>query len=56
MSRGLAVGDLFNDGRMDAVIENLVGTPMILRPEGRPAKSLDQFFSAREREGAIAWR
>jgi len=36
VSRGLAVGDLFNDGRMDAVIENLVGTPMILRPEGGP--------------------
>jgi hypothetical protein len=36
VSRGLAVGDLFNDGKMDAVVENLVGTPMILRPEGGP--------------------
>ncbi len=36
VSRGLAVGDLFNDGRMDAVVENLVGEPMILRPEGGP--------------------
>jgi hypothetical protein len=36
VSRGLAVGDLFNDGRMEAVIENLVGSPMILRPEGGP--------------------
>jgi enediyne biosynthesis protein E4 len=36
VSRGLAVGDLFNDGRMEAVIENLVGEPMILRPEGGP--------------------
>jgi enediyne biosynthesis protein E4 len=35
-SRGLAVGDLFNDGRMEAVVENLVGEPMILRPEGGP--------------------
>jgi len=34
VSRGLAVGDLFNDGRMEAVVENLVGKPMILRPEG----------------------
>jgi enediyne biosynthesis protein E4 len=34
VSRGLAVGDLFNDGRMEAVVENLVGEPMILRPEG----------------------
>jgi hypothetical protein len=36
VSRGLALGDLFNDGRMEAVIENLVGQPMILRPEGGP--------------------
>jgi enediyne biosynthesis protein E4 len=36
VSRGLAVGDLFNDGRMEAVVENLVGEPMILRPEGDP--------------------
>jgi hypothetical protein len=36
VSRGLAVGDLFNDGRMEAVVENLVGEPMILRPESGP--------------------
>ena len=36
VSRGLAVGDLFNDGKMEAVVENLVGAPMILRPEGGP--------------------
>ncbi len=36
VSRGLAVGDLFNNGTMDAVVENLVGEPMILRPEGVP--------------------
>ena len=36
VSRGMAVGDLFNDGKMEAVIENLVGPPMILRPEGGP--------------------
>jgi hypothetical protein len=34
VSRGLAIGDLFNDGRLEAVVENLVGKPMILRPEG----------------------
>ena len=34
VSRGMAVGDLFNDGRLEAVVENLVGGPMILRPEG----------------------
>jgi hypothetical protein len=36
VSRGMAVGDLFNDGRMEAVVENLAGGPMILRPEGGP--------------------
>jgi hypothetical protein len=33
VSRGLAVGDLFNDGRLEIVIENLEGGPMILRAE-----------------------
>ena len=36
VSRGLAVGDLFNDGKMEAVVENLMGQPMILRPVGGP--------------------
>jgi hypothetical protein len=34
--RGLAVGDLFNDGQMDIVIEDLDGAPMILRNPGTP--------------------
>ena len=36
VSRGLAVGDLFNDGSVEAVVENLEGAPMVLRPEGAP--------------------
>src|SRR5262249_28356291 len=36
VSRGMAIGDLFNDGRLEAVVENLVGRPMILRPQGGP--------------------
>jgi hypothetical protein len=36
VSRGMAVGDLFNDGKLDAVVENLAGKPMILRPENGP--------------------
>jgi len=36
VSRGMAIGDLFNDGKLDAVVENLVGLPMILRPMGGP--------------------
>ena len=34
VSRGMAIGDLFNDGSLEAVVENLKGGPMILRPEG----------------------
>ena len=37
VSRGAAVGDLFNDGRLEIVIENLKGGPMILQPQGGPA-------------------
>ncbi|HVJ09377.1 MAG TPA: CRTAC1 family protein [Acidisarcina sp.] len=37
VSRGVAMGDLFNDGRIDIVVENLSGGPMILRPTGGPA-------------------
>ena len=35
VSRGAAFGDLFNDGHVDIVVENLDGKPMILREEGR---------------------
>lgn len=37
VSRGLAVGDLFNRGRLDLVIENLTGAPMILETKPDPA-------------------
>jgi hypothetical protein len=37
VSRGVAVGDLFNDGRIDIVIENLKGSPTILQPQGGPS-------------------
>lgn len=36
VSRGMAMGDLFNNGKIDLVVENLVGSPMILEPEGGP--------------------
>ena len=36
VSRGMAIADLFNDGKLEAVVENLVGKPMILRPQGGP--------------------
>jgi hypothetical protein len=37
-SRGVAVGDLFNDGNMDIVVENIDGSPMILRNHGIPGR------------------
>ncbi len=37
VSRGLAAGDLFNDGHIDLVIENLQGAPLLLRSQGGPA-------------------
>ncbi len=36
VSRGLAVGDLFNSGRLDVVIGNLTGGPMILEMKPDP--------------------
>jgi hypothetical protein len=36
--RGLAVGDLFNDGNVDVVIEDLDGAPRILRNHGLPGR------------------
>ena len=37
-SRGLAVGDLFNDGNVDVVVENLDGAPTILKNPGVPGR------------------
>ena len=37
VSRGLAVGDLFRRGRLDIVVENLDGSPMILESVPDPA-------------------
>ncbi len=34
VSRGLSVGDLFNNGQLDIVVEDLDGKPMILRNPG----------------------
>lgn len=48
VSRGLAVGDLFNSGRMNVVIENLVGGPMVL--EARPDR--ENHFVSLSLEGA----
>ena len=34
MSRRLSVGDLFNDGNVDVVVEDLDSAPMILQNHG----------------------
>jgi hypothetical protein len=39
VSRGLAVGDLFNRGAVDLVIENLTGSPTILSSKPNPANA-----------------
>jgi enediyne biosynthesis protein E4 len=49
VSRGLAVGDLFNRGRLDIVIENLTGGPMILEAKSNPANHWVSF----ELEGGV---
>jgi hypothetical protein len=38
VSRGLAVGDLFNDGNMDVVVGDIDGGPMVLRNHGIPGR------------------
>ncbi len=38
VSRGVAIGDLFNDGNMDVVVEDLDGPPMVLRNKGVPGR------------------
>jgi enediyne biosynthesis protein E4 len=43
VSRGLAVGDLFNDGNMDIVVGDIDGGPMILRNHGIPGRHWASF-------------
>jgi hypothetical protein len=38
VSRGVAAGDLFNDGNVDIVVEDLAGEPMILKNNGIKGK------------------
>ena len=48
VSRGLAVGDLFNDGRMEAVVENLVGQPMMLALPKEARRTIGSVFNSKE--------
>lgn len=54
MSRGLAVGDLFNDGNMDVVIGDLDGQPMVLRNHGVPGSHWVSFELAGAKSNRLA--
>jgi hypothetical protein len=54
VSRGLAVGDLFNDGNMDVVINNLDGHPMLLRNHGIPGRHWVSFELAGTKSNRLA--
>ena len=54
VSRGLAVGDLFNDGNMDMVINDLDGAPMILRNPGVPGRHWVSFELAGTKSNRLA--
>jgi hypothetical protein len=54
VSRGLAVGDLFNDGHTELVVENLEGSPMILRTEGGPKNHWISFELAGTKSNRLA--
>lgn len=54
VSRGLAVGDLFNDGNMDAVVEDLDGRPVILRNHGIAGRHWVSFELAGTKSNRLA--
>jgi hypothetical protein len=54
VGRGLAVGDLFNDGAQEVVVENLEGGPTILRTEGGPRNHWISFELAGTRSNRLA--
>jgi enediyne biosynthesis protein E4 len=54
VSRGLAVGDLFNDGNMDVVVGDLDGSPMILRNHGIPGRHWVSFELTGKKSNRLA--
>lgn len=54
VSRGLAAGDLFNDGHLELVVENIEGSPMILRTEGGPKNHWISFELAGTKSNRLA--
>ena len=54
VGRGLAVGDLFNDGNMDTVIENLDGSPTLLKNPGVAGRHWVSFELAGTKSNRLA--
>ncbi|MFY9852714.1 MAG: CRTAC1 family protein, partial [Terracidiphilus sp.] len=54
VSRGLAVADLFNDGNMDVVVNDLDGSPMILRNHGISGRHWVSFELAGTKSNRLA--
>jgi hypothetical protein len=54
VARGLAVADLFNDGNMDVVINDLDGSPMLLRNRGIPGRHWVSFELAGTKSNRLA--
>jgi hypothetical protein len=54
VGRGLALGDLFNDGVLEVVVENLEGEPVIFRPEGGPHNHWIGFELAGKKSNRLA--
>jgi hypothetical protein len=54
VSRGLAVGDLFNDGNMDVVVGDIDGSPMILRNRGIAGRHWVSFELAGTKSNRLA--
>jgi hypothetical protein len=54
VSRGVAIGDLFNDGNVDVVVEDLDGPPMVLRNKGIPGRHWVSFELAGTKTNRLA--
>lgn len=54
VSRGLAVGDLFNDGNIDVVVNDLDGAPVLLRNHGIAGRHWISFELAGTRSNRLA--
>jgi hypothetical protein len=54
VSRGLAIGDLFNDGNIDVVVSDIDGGPMILKNRGIPGTHWVSFELAGTKSNRLA--